>query len=135
MKLMDVRNAIVSILSEEMPGWQCYPYLVDSFQAPALFVGDPIEWSYAQTLGGGDISLVLPIRFAVPRADDQGAQEVMSELLSTDDGTPYEILSRHTNLNGTVDSQFVARAGHIASYRTGGGDLYLGFELELEIMG
>jgi hypothetical protein len=133
MKLMDVRNAIISILEPEMLGWQGYPYLVDQFQAPAFFVGDPLEWNYAQSMPTG-ISLVLPVRFAVPRADDQEAQEIMSELLSTDAGSPFAILSAHTSLNGTVDSSFVARAGRIATYRTGGGDAYLGFELELEIM-
>jgi hypothetical protein len=132
MNLMDVREAIVAILEPEMPGWQGYPYLVDGFQAPAFFVGDPVAWNYAQTMSGG-ITLTLPIRFAVPRADEQGAQEIMSALLSTEPGSPYAIFDAHTNLNGTVDSSYVARAGRIASYRTGGGDLYLGFELELEI--
>ena len=133
MKLMDVRYAIVAILEPGMPGWQGYPYLVDQFQAPAFFVGDPLEWNYAQAIPTG-ISLVLPVRFAVPRANEQEAQEIVSELPSTDEGSPFAILSAQTSLNGTVDSSFVARAGRMATYRTGGGDAYLGFELELEIM-
>jgi len=131
--LLATREAIVEILESEMPGWEGYPYLVDQFAAPAFFVADPIEWNYAHTLDGG-VTLVLPIRFAIPRADDQGAQEIMSGLLSTDEGSPWEILTEHPNLNDTVNSSFVARAGRISSYRTGGGDLYLGFEMELEIM-
>lgn len=132
MKLMDVRNALVSILEIEMPGWQGYPYLVDQFQAPAFFVADPIEWNYAHAFDAG-IAFILPVRFAVPRGDEQSAHEMISDLLSTEPGSPFDILNRHTNLNGTVDSSYVARAGRIAHYRTGGGDSYIGFELELEI--
>lgn len=132
MKLIDVREAIIDILQPSLPGWQGYPYLVDQFQAPAFFVGDPIEWNYARTLGTG-ITCILPVRFAIPRADEQTAQEVMSDLLSTNEGSPFDILYQNPNLNGTVDSSFVARAGRMATYRTGGGDLYIGFELELEI--
>jgi hypothetical protein len=133
MNLMDVREAIVAILNAEMAGWQGYPYLVDQFQAPAFFVADPVEWNYAHTFDNG-ITFVLPVRFAVPRADEQGAHEIISALLSTEDGSPYDIFSRHADLNNTVDSMFVARAGRIAHYRTGGGDAYIGFELELEIV-
>jgi len=133
MNLMDVREAIVAILMEGLGGmWQGYPYMIDQFAAPAFFVADPIAWDYSRTMDRG-VSVTLPIRFALPRADEQSAQEMIAALMSTDPGSPYDILDANVSLNDTVDSSRVARAGRIASYRTGGGDLYLGFELELEI--
>lgn len=135
MDLMAIRNKLVEIIGTAtlLDGWTGFPYIIDEFPSPAFFITDPLEWVYGSTMSGG-VDLVLPVRYCVSRADPKYAHEILSQIISTEAGTPFAVIDDNPSLGGVVDSATVRSLGRFSRYRTGGGASYLGAEQEIAIM-
>jgi hypothetical protein len=134
MDLMTVRDKIIEQLATcaGLADWQGYSFFVDQFVSPAYFVGDPFEWTYDTTFGGG-CTFQVPIRFAVPRADERTAQRTLSWVVSTGDDSPKAALEANASLDGEINYLSVISVGRWARYRTTTSDSYMGVELVLKI--
>lgn len=136
MDLMSVRQAICDITATHpyLDGWQFFPYIVDQFPSPSMFVCDPTELMYDDIFGATSIRFQLAIRFVVTRSNEKLAHEILSTIISTGTDSIKELFDNHVNLNGTVESSRMLGVGRFARFRTGGGDAYLGVEPVLEII-
>jgi hypothetical protein len=132
--LNTIRGAIIDVLAPL--SIRAYSFVPETINPPCVYVAPRPPFEFVDNYDGGATIQIL-MRIYAASTNSQAGQQLLDDLLSTDDGDPNSAvaaLMANPTLNGIVSSLKVSHPLNYGRIPIDNGSLFWAAEVELEIL-